>query len=76
MDKNVLIILCVYLTQADQYAEALFFGALYIRSIHKKSSELKHLQDRGLFLLESQFFTSKKFNDDIIDSVSISFLSD
>ena len=35
-----------------------------------------HLQDRGLFLLESYFFTSKKFNDDIIDSVSISFLSD
>ena len=31
MDKNVLIILCVYLTQADQTGMLLFFFHNYIR---------------------------------------------
>lgn len=57
--------------------QRLFFVTLYTISIHKKSSKLKfkYLQDRGLFLLESYFFTFKKFDEDIINSVSISSVS-
>ena len=58
--------------------QRLFFVALLIKFNYKKSSELKfkYLQDRGLYLLESYFFTSKKFDDDIINGIGIFALPD